>query len=173
MSRGARLLGALLLLGTVAVSGCGDDDSGPELVTYEGPGFSIKLPGDPTVTSDTVASPSGDLDVTFYAVQSDELNVSVAVTMVPKGVPTDLDGAVEGGAANIGATVESSVPFSSDGHRGRDARFTGTRDGSDFTAFCRVLADGRRLYQVIQFFKGDLASAPDLYTDIVGSLTLE
>ena len=170
------LLVALLLVGPVLVSGCSDDSGMPddlELTTYEGPDFTIELPGDPTVTTRTVPSPSGDLEVTFYAVELGAASVSLAVTTVPKGVPTDLDGAVEGGAANVGGTVESSEPIAVDGLRGRDARITGTKDGRDFTAFCRTLAAGRRLFQVIQFVDGEDASQPDSYTEIVQSLEIE
>ena len=68
-------LPALLLAAGLTVTGltaCSDDAGMPddtELTTYQGPDFTIKLPGDPVVTSRTVPAPTGDLEVTFYAVE--------------------------------------------------------------------------------------------------------
>ena len=171
-----RVLGALLA-GSLLVAGCSEPGSGStqddkQLITFQGPGFSIKLPGEPTTTTQTVSSPSGDLEVVFYAVKSSDAAVAVAVTTVPKGVPADLDGAVEGGAANVGGVVQSSQPITVDGLQGRDAVFTSTRNGRDYTAFLRILASGRRVVQVVQEVAGDDTTPPDSYAEILDSLEI-
>lgn len=165
-----------LLVALGLASGCTSvpqEQDDKELVVFDGPGFSIKLPGEPVADLRTVTTPAGDIDVAAYVVESDDSEVAVATTRLPAGVPGDLDGGVRGTANGIGGRVVSSEVIEYDGYAGRDCRITVARDGEDATLFCRLLLVGPRLVQVQQLVDGeDLQDPPESYLEILESLEL-
>jgi len=175
-----RITGILLLVCLVLVSGCSGDtkDGGKtqddnELVRFDGPGFSLLLPGEPEESSETVPIGDAQIELTSYLVELGELE-GVAVTasgQYPKGISLSLDGAVAGAASNIEGEVEESKTITYQGRDARDARITSERNGDAITVFARMILDGRRLVAIQQHVQGeDVQEPPDNYDEILESL---
>lgn len=179
-ARCARRSAAVLLTVLALLTGCTSTvteqdtlQADKPLSTYNGPDFSILFPGEPDQTTKTVSTAAGDQQLVFYTVVSKDAAISVAVTTYPAGVPVNLDGAVDGAAANIGGTVLSSEQITVGGAEGREGRIGSSRDGVNVAVFFRMLLTGQRLVQVQQVVTGaDLDTPPANYQQIVDSLVL-
>jgi len=171
--RPASLATAVLSLGLLtACSDGAEEQDATELETFEGEGFSIDLPGEPTMDTQTVQSPAGELELTTYSVDFGEAAVAIAVTDVPEGAPVDLDGSVDGAASNINGTVRESETGEFDGLETRDAVIDAEVEGQEGTAFARIIDAEGRLVQVLQIVEGTVEEPPENYDEIVDSLQL-
>jgi hypothetical protein len=151
----------------------GEEQDATELQRFEGDGFAIDLPGEPTSDTQTVPTQAGDIEVTLYSVDTDDASVAVAVTVLPPGTPIDLDGAVNGAATNVGGEVVESETGEFDGYETRDATISVAASGQEGTGFLRVIDADGRLIQIQQIVAGgDVAEAPDSYDEIVDSLEI-
>ena len=173
----ARALGLVALLLSVSfVGACGgsgsDTPTAEDLKPFAADGFSVELPGTPQRSEEPV--PGSDLKLVFYSVDANDEYYAISVVDVPEGTPLDVDGAVEGSAANIGGTVAEKVPVQVDVHDAMDARITGAKsNGIEGTAFTRVIATPTRLYQILTIERGADERQNVTHDRIVASFKLD
>ncbi len=160
----------LIVLVALVLAACGGEAT-KDLETLRGDGFTVSMPGEPERSTQTVPTAKGNVTAVSYTSDSDERAFSIGYTTLPKGIVGDLHGAIAGGAANVGGTVNDEKETTYQGFKARDARITDAKDKG--TLFVRaILAEGR-LY-VLQFIgEGkNLKTAPAVYTEILNSLKI-
>ena len=179
-----RLLRRLLLVGLAtllspALVACGDDKeknaaSAKPAATLKGDGFSVEMPGKPERRVLTAPTAAGPLPITSYLTEDGEEGFSMSVLKLPKGARFDLDGAVEGAAANVKGTVEDNSKTRYQGFPARDARIANAADnnGNKGTVFARMILAKGRLFQLQFVKKGDVTSPPAAYRSFVASLKI-
>lgn len=177
--RPLRLVAIATLLGTALV-GCGEEEGkgkagAKPAATLEGEGFSVKMPDSPKRQVITAQTASGPVPITAYITEGGEEGFSLSVLTVPKGVRSDLEGAVKGAASSVKGTLKDSTPTRYQGFAARDARITNAADqnGNKGTVFARVILAKGRIFQ-LQFVTGgaDVKSPPASYTRFVSSLKI-
>ena len=173
----------------MALAGCGSD-SGPDadsasrpdtaadeattirddLETVRADGFSVLLPKGAKRQEQPVPG-QADLTLVLYGVEVDDGFYGLSYTDVPEGTTLDTDGAVEGSASNIGGTAVDKKPLTHQGFDALDARIVGVMNsGVEGTAFTRVVATPRRLYQVLTVIRGKDKPVPGTHLRIADSL---
>jgi hypothetical protein len=174
------LLVALTTLLGAALIACGDDTkkdaaSAKPAATLKGDGFSVEMPGKPKRQVLTAPTAAGPLPVTAYITEGGDEGYSMSVLKVPKGGRFDLDGAIQGAAANVNGSLKDRSQTSYQGYPARDARITNAADknGNKGTVFARVILAEGRVFQ-LQFVTGggNVKSAPAAYTRFVSSLRI-
>jgi hypothetical protein len=122
---------------------------------YPALGFTVEFPAAPAVQTMQQPTPLGAIPVTVVAV---DLGARGAVMVshadygaVAPNAQLDpakaLDGAVDGSAANIHATITSRQEISVEGHPARE--FTARADAQGYLLKSRVVLVGKHLYQVL------------------------
>lgn len=165
----------LTILAGSLISACGGE-ANKDLETFNGPGYTVLMPGKPDRSVNTVQTEAGPVRVVAYVSDSADRAFAVASTMLPAGVKGDLDGAVKGAASNIGGTVRNNTKTTYQGFPARDARVTGAEDknGNAGTVFARFILARNHLYQLQFVTKGSDVKSPDGdYDKFVGSLRIE
>lgn len=167
---------AIVLVTAAVLAACGEDKASEQKArTVTGEGFSVQMPGKAERSVSTVQSAAGPVRVTAYVSESGSEGFSVSVAPLPAGAKGDLEGAVNGAAANTGGTAKESVSTRYGGFPARDARITDAKDrkGRKGTLFVRVILAKHKLFQ-LQFVQqgGDVKSPPQAYTTFVGSLKI-
>ncbi len=170
---------SLLLICSGLLSGCGllggEDTSNAQasLETFSGEGFSIKLPCSPEESTDSVPVLGRDnLKMRIWMCEDDVSAYLISTMTMPKGVPGDLDGAVQGGAKALNGTVSSEKKIAFAGVPGRDVRIESTYDGEPAVVFARILVHQRTFYQMqLVQLDGDAKKPPARYWKIVKSLS--
>ncbi|WP_224274039.1 hypothetical protein [Nocardioides lacusdianchii] len=170
----------VLVTCAVLATGCGllQADTEPRaelgpLQPVKAEGFRIGLPCDPTesVQIETVAG--NELATTIWMCDAGESAYTVSRTPVPRGVPIDLDGAVQGAADGVGGQVASASSIRYSGARGRDIRIETTYERQSATVFQRMLVHEGALIQVqAVLLEEDAQVAPDRYDRMLESLVL-
>ena len=142
---------------------CGEQASDKQVEPVFGDGFTVRMPGDPERSSQTVRTASGPVVVTAYITEGGEEGFSMSVARLPSGVNGDLDGAVEGAATNVKGTPKDTVKTTYQGFPARDTRIINAQDpdGNEGTVFARVILAKGRLFQ-LQFVTdgGDVSAYP-------------
>ena len=110
--RPLRLVAIATLLGTALV-GCGEEEGkgnagAKPAATLEGEGFSVKMPDSPKRQVITAQTASGPVPITAYITEGGEEGFSLSVLTVPKGVRSDLEGAVQGAASSVKGTLRTA-----------------------------------------------------------------
>ena len=144
----------------------------PALVSHPGGWFTISLPGQGKVETQTAQTAAGPVDISVLTVASDENGYAVSHHDVPKG-GYDLNGAAKGAAAEVKGTLTDLSPVSYKGNSGLDFRVAGAAEGKG-TVFSRIIVVKKKKTIHIQaVFAGDLRTPPnDLYRQVLESLTL-
>jgi hypothetical protein len=154
------------------LNGCGDerDDShssepttrSQAPATVNGSGFTVQMPDKPKRSSGTVKTPNGPVKITLYVVERDDEAYALSVGKMPAGVEPDLDGAIDGAAANVHGTVAERKNTEYHGFPARDATITDAEDakGNKGTVFVRVIGAGDRYYQLQYLAEGADLRAP-------------
>lgn len=170
-----RALVALAAVCATALLACGDDAGDEQLQALDGEGFSVKMPGDPKRSTQTVRTAAGPVVLTAYVTQGGEEGFSISVATLPAGVEGDLDGAVRGAADNVSGTAKKTVKTTYQGFPARDARIADAEDenGNEGTVFARVILAKGRLYQ-LQFVQegADVKRPPAAYQAFLASLKI-
>lgn len=168
----------ILAVTTTAASSllaCGEPASEQEVATLDGEGFSVRMPGHPKRTTQTVATAAGPVTVTAYITEGGEEGFSMSVAKIPATVKGDLDGAIQGAAANVGGTAKDTLETTYQGFPARDTRIINARDknGKKGTVFARIILAKGRLYQ-LQFVQegADVKTPPDAYPAFLKSLKI-
>jgi hypothetical protein len=155
------------------IAGCGGEAT-KSLKTFNGPGYSVLMPGKPDRSVNTVKTAAGP--VVAYVSDSADKAFAIASTTLPAGLKGDLDGAVQGAATNIRGTVRDKTKTTHQGFPARDARVTGAKDkdGNAGTVFARFILARNRLYQLQFVTQGsDVKSPGDDYDKFIGSLKIK
>jgi hypothetical protein len=181
----------LLIVGAVALAGCGSKASkstaaaspgstapattkapaGPHLVTYQGEGFTVGLPGSPDKQQQTKQTAAGPVTVTILTVSQGQRAFALAYNAIPSTASYDLDAAAKGTVSGTGGALTDVKTISFKGNQGRDYRITGAGGGKG-TAFGRILLVGSRLFQLEAVVAGgDVKTAPPEYPAMLDSLT--
>jgi hypothetical protein len=153
VGRLALVAGAHLLL----MAGCGGS-SKLEFYSNEPGNFRVLVAGKPGQSSQTVASPAGQLSMTsIESVDGDQVRRVVVYTDIP--LPTVqasepsalLDGGIRGMSGKTQWTVQRQGAITLDGHPGREVRFAVNSPSSSEkgTGAARIFLVGNRLYQAI------------------------
>jgi len=137
------LLVVLALAGTSLVS-CGEKKaSEKKLVTLNGEGFSVSVPGKTKRQVQGIPTAAGPIDFVSYssADKGASEDFSVGVAQIPAKISFDLDGAVRSAAANVQGKVSKVTKTTYQGFPERDARVTGAQDknGHKGTVFARLI----------------------------------
>lgn len=170
------LLTVLALTGTALVA-CGEKPSDKKLVTLNGEGFSVRVPGKTDRQVRTIPTAAGAIDLIIYssADKGASEGFVVSVGKIPAGGSFDLDGAVRGAAANVQGTVSDLKKTTYQGFPARDMRITSAQDqgGHKGTVFARVVLAKDRFFQ-LQFIQegADVKSPPAVYPTFVSSLKI-
>lgn len=175
-----------VLVGAVVLAGCGGAASKfeavgseldapstattvPALVPYVGDGFSVSLPGPAKVDKQTTQSAAGPIEVTFVIASQGASNAySVSHNAVP-ATGFDLDAAATGAATGVQGNLADVRPVTYKGYQGRDFRVTKVKGRA--TVFGRVLLVKKRAFFVQAVLDGDQSAPPDLYRQVIESLT--
>lgn len=166
---------AVGVLCTVALVACGEQASEKPIGTLNGEGFSVKMPGEPKRSTEAVQTAAGAVLVTAYVTEGGQEGYSMSVARIPATVEGDLDGAVQGAAANVNGTLKNTVRTTYQGFPARDTRITGAQDadGNEGTVFARVILAKGRLFQ-LQFVQegADVKAPPAGYPTFLASLKI-
>jgi hypothetical protein len=122
---------------------------------YPALGFTVELPGPPAVQTIQQPTPLGVVPITVVAVDLGARG-AVIVSHADYGVVSGdakldpakaLDGAVDGSAANIHATITSRQEITVQGYPARE--FAAKNDAQGFLMKSRIILVGKHLYQVL------------------------
>jgi len=91
----------------------------------EGGGFRVKMPGAPSKTTRTIETPSGDVKMTYYAIEREKTVFMVMRSDLPpdtvaKDPKKVLDEARDNGVRNSGGTLREEKEIKLDGKPGRE-----------------------------------------------------
>jgi hypothetical protein len=184
-------VGRLLLAAAVTAAtcsllvACGDDqedspsseptsrrDAG---TTVKGPGFTVQMPANPKRETGTIKTDAGPVELTSYLVDRGDEAYGIYVGELPPGGEPDLDGAIDGAAAELHGTVAEREETEYQGFPARDARITGAeKNGTKATVFLRQIGASDRYYQLNYVAKGaDVRAPPDGYRRFLESLEID
>jgi hypothetical protein len=169
------LIATFTIASASLLAGCGGE-AAKSLRAFNGPGYSVLMPGKPDRSVSTVKTAAGPVKVVAYVSDSADRAFAVASITLPISLKGDLDGAVQGAASNIGGTVRDKTKTTHQGFPARDARVTGAKDknGNAGTVFARFILAGHRMYQLQFVTEGsDVTSAGDEYDRFIGSLRIK
>lgn len=165
-----------MTLSPAALVACGEKASEEQADTLNGEGFSVRMPGEPKRSTQTVQTAAGPVTLTAYITEGGEEGFSMSVAKIPSTVEGDLDGAVRGAAANVKGTAKDTVKTTYQGFPARDTRIINAQDanGKKGTVFARVILARGRLFQ-LQFVQagGDVAKPPAAYPTFLSSLKID
>jgi hypothetical protein len=145
-------------------------------------GVTVELPQAAQVQNLEAPNPAGG-SIPFRAYTNELANnagaLTFAVTEIPAGAaplsPQErLDGAVQGAAANVGATVESQVPATMAGADAADAVLTFTQGGISGVSLMRVAVVGDRYVMQLQTIGPDTnrVELQTLHDRMIGSTVI-
>lgn len=139
--------------------------------------FSVWLPGDPKVDSQTVDAAGMKIKVTMYTISSGTgayiagFNDYPAEMMKGTDLQNLLDGARDGGLKNINATLVNETKIDKDGFPGRDITAKANAQGKDYNMRMRVYIVNNRLYQTMALYEPGKMSDADI-AQFLNSFTL-
>lgn len=169
------LIAALTALIAAALVACGEEPSDAELSALDGEGFTVRMPGTPKRTTETVATAAGPVTVTAYIAESSREGFSMSVAKLPDTAEGDLDGAIQGAAANVEGTPKDTRKTTYQGFPARDTRIVDAEDtsGNKGTVFARVILAKGTLFQ-LQFVQqgADVKTPPASYAAFLRSLRI-
>lgn len=169
------LLACIVALSATALVACGEKASEKAPDTLVGEGFSVDMPGEPKRSTQTVQTAAGPVLLTAYVTEGGNEGFSMSVAKLPSTVKGDLDGAVQGAAANVKGTAKDTKTTTFQGYPARDTRITSAQDedGNKGTVFARVILAKGRLFQ-LQFVQegADVSSPPGSYATFLASLKI-
>ena len=169
------LLIAVATLSASALVACGEKASEQKSETLKGEGFTVRIPGKPKRTTQTVPTGQGPIVLTAYTTEGGSEGFSMSVAKLPPTAQGDLDGAVQGGAAQVKGTAKETVKTTYQGFPARDARITNAQDknGNKGTVFARLILAKGKLFQ-LQFIQegGDVKKPPAAYPAFLASLKI-
>ena len=164
-----RTLAVLLLALSFAAAACSTSEPlsarAPYVQTVPDAQFTVEFPGAPEYEEETVNAGGVDVTVRTYVVESADESVGVAYVEYPKNSEITLDGAAEGSAAQVKATIQSKSPTTFMGHPAMDV----VMKTSEAVIHERIVARGTRLYSLIGV---GVSAPPPAYARLVGSFVL-
>lgn len=170
------LIAALAALVAPALVACGGEASDAQVTELDGEGFTVRMPGKPTRTAQTVATAAGPVIVTAYIAESSREGFSMSVAKLPDAAEGNLDGAIRGAADNVKGTARDTRKTTYQGFPARDTRIVDAEDarGNKGTVFARVILAEGTLFQ-LQFVQqgADVKTPPPSYTAFLRSLKIE
>ena len=153
-------------------NGIGTKVSGPkklaaEPTAYDGPTFSVRLPG-PVEVQDVKTN---GLTSNIYGSDRGDLYVAVGVTDLPPGSAYDFAAGAQGILDNIGGRIASDTPVEVAGRPAHDLVFTDVKGGKA-TGWSRLVVDDSRVYQLVAVALGDHKKPPAEYVTAVDSFVM-
>ncbi len=147
-SVGGRFAVDAVLNGIEKVSGSEESAGAP--VVYDGPTFSVQLPGSVEVQHLEEA----DLQLTVYGAGTDESYVAVSVMELGPDGAYDFAAGAEGIRDSIGGRIASDTPVDVAGRPAHDLVVTGVKGGKA-TSWTRIIVDDFRVYQIAGVLLGN------------------
>lgn len=170
------LITALAVLLAIALVACGEEASDAEVATLDGEGFTVRMPGKPKRTTETVPTAAGPVTVTAYIAETDREGFSMSVAKLPDTARGDLDGAIAGAAANVRGAAKDTRKTTHQGFPARDTRIVNAQDknGNKGTVFARIILAEGTLFQ-LQFVQqgADVKRPPAAYPAFLASLKID
>jgi len=136
--------------------------------------FTVRLPAEPKVQTETVPTEAGDIAVAMYLVESGDRTVVVSHNGFPASVADViasgddafvqglLDNSRDGAIANVSGTLQDEKQITVGGFPGREFTFNidsgSSPTGSAITGSARVVLVKDRLYQLISLTTADETS---------------
>lgn len=123
--------------------------------------FSVRLPSEPEVQSQTAPTEAGDVEITIAMVESDDHAWVVSHNGFPEAVAeviasgddatiqSILDGGRDGAVSNIGGTLQDEERITVDGFPGREFTFKASASGQAITGTARVILANGRMVQLL------------------------
>ena len=137
-----------------ALDGIGTKVSGSEKsgepIVYDGPTFSVRLPGSVEVQHLEEAG----LQLTIYGAGTDDSYVAVSVMELGPDDAYDFAAGAEGIVDNIGGRIASDTPVDVAGRPAHDVVITGVKGGKA-TSWSRIIVDDSRVYQIAGVLLGN------------------
>jgi hypothetical protein len=135
---------------------------------------SIELPGSAEMQTQAIPLPDGGtLPANMWTVDVDGNRASVAFMVAEVNGPVDLNGALEGMAANVGGTVAQRSEASHDGHDAIDGTIELTQNDTEGSVYARVVDGGTAMVVVESVgHRGDAETLAQLQDRLVGSLSV-
>ncbi len=165
----------LTLLVGLVLPACSGGEAEKAMAPFQGDGFSVRMPGKPERSSQTVPSAAGTLTLVLYTSESQKKAYSVGYTDLPSGIEVDLSQVTKGAAAAVKGTATEEADSTYQGLPARDSRITNASDakGNKATVFLRVIKADRRLYQLQYLEKGeDVKAPPAVYGEFLSSFKI-
>ena len=146
-------------------------------ITYNAPdgSFTVRMPKEPTVAQQTVATAAGDIAISMYSVEKGDATVLVGVNAFPQSIidqmasgdqtviKSMLDGGRNGAITNVNGTFQSERDVTMNGFPGREFTFTidgaNTPNGKTMLGTARVILATDRMFQLITLEPQDTADA--------------
>jgi hypothetical protein len=144
---------------------------GAHLISYQGDGFTVGLPGSPDKQQQTKQTAAGPVTVTILTVAQGQRAFALAYNAIPSNGTFDLDAAAKAAVGGEGGALTDLKTISFKGSEGRDYRITGVGGGQG-TAFARILLVANRLFQLQAVVPGgNVQTAPPEYPAMLASLS--
>jgi hypothetical protein len=136
--------------------------------------ISVELPGRAEMQTQAIPTPDGGtLPANMWTVNLDGNRASVAFMVAEVNGPIDLNGALEGMAANVGGTVAERSEASHDGHDAIDGTVELTQDDTEGSVYARVVDGGTAMVIVESVgHRSDAETLAQLQERLVGSLSM-
>jgi hypothetical protein len=135
---------------------------------------SVELPGNAEMQTQAIPTPDGGtLPANMWTVNLDGNRASVAFMVAEVAGPIDLNGALEGMAANVGGTVAQRSEASHDGHAAIDGTIELTQNDTEGSVYARVVDGGTTMVIVESVgHRSDAETLAQLQERLVGSLSM-
>ena len=138
-----------------------------EPTMYDGPTFSVRLPGPVGVQH----LKEQGVELAMYGSELDDGYIGVAVSDLSPGDAYDFRAGAEGIRGNIGGRIASDTALEVAGRPAHDLMITGVEDGRA-TNWTRIIVDDRRVYQIAAVLEGNQTERPAEYVAALDSFVM-
>jgi hypothetical protein len=137
-------------------------------------GVSVELPGTAEAQTQNIPTPDGgSLPANIWTVDLEDNRASVALMVAEVSGPIDLDGALDGMAANVGGTVAQRSEASQEGLAAIDGTIELTQNDTEGSVYARVV-DGGTAMVIMQSvgYRSDAEVLAQVQERMIGSLSM-
>jgi hypothetical protein len=142
-------------------------------ITFTAPdgSFTVRLPEEPEVESETVPTEAGDIEIAMYLTEGDDRMVMLShngfpamiAEVIASGddatIQSLLDGGRDGAVSNVGGALQDEKQITVAGFPGREFTFSvdssASPTGEAITGIARVIVVKDRLYQLLSLTTAD------------------
>lgn len=132
-------------------------------ISYSAPdgSFTVRLPDEPVMESQTTSTEAGDIEIAMYMVEGDDHAWVLSHNGFPDAIAeviasgddatiqSLLDGGRDGAVSNVGGTLQDEKRITVDGFPGREFTFEASASGQAITGTARAILANGRMYQLL------------------------